>query len=39
VLSLALLPLVLRIRQVAPPRSITVFAVIVALLPILAAFL
>ncbi|MBI3836353.1 MAG: hypothetical protein HY288_00285 [Planctomycetia bacterium] len=37
-MSLVLLPIVLKIRQEAPPPSITAFAVIVAVLPILAAF-
>jgi hypothetical protein len=38
VLSLVLLPVVLRTRQEAPPPSITIFAVLVAAVPILAAF-
>ena len=38
VLSLVLLGVVLKTRQEAPPPSITVFAVVVAALPILAAF-
>ncbi len=39
VISLVLLAIVLKTRHVAPPPSITVFAVIVAVLPILAAIL
>ncbi len=39
VVSLALTVVVLRIRRAPPPRSITILAVIVAVLPILAAFL
>jgi hypothetical protein len=38
VMSLVLLPVVLKTRQEAPPPSITIFAVVVAALPILAAF-
>jgi hypothetical protein len=38
VMSLAMLPVVLKTRQEAPPPSITVLAVVVAALPILAAF-
>ena len=39
VISLVLLPIVLKTRHAAPPPSITTFAVIVAVLPILAALL
>jgi hypothetical protein len=39
VVSLALVGVVIKIRRVPPPASITIFAVIVAVLPILAAFL
>ena len=36
VLSMILLPIVLRVRQVPPPRGFVVFAVLVAVAPILA---
>ncbi len=39
VVCLVLTVVVLRIRRAPPPRSITILAVIVAVLPILAAFL
>jgi hypothetical protein len=39
VISLALTVVVLKIRQAPPPRSIVIAAVIVAVLPILVAFL
>lgn len=39
VVSLALVGVVLKIRRTSPPATITIVAVIVAVLPILAAFL
>ena len=39
VLSLVLLPIVLKTRHVAPPKTIAAFAVVVAALPILVALL
>ena len=38
-ISLAMLPVVLKVRREPPPLSVAVFAVIVAALPIVAAFL
>jgi hypothetical protein len=38
-ISLALLPVVIKIRREPPPVSLVLFAAIVAALPILAAFL